>query len=268
MNKILRYCLTGTLMLLSILPAAGGGRLSNKQMRKLAERMETLYTPWEEVSLKGKFRMEGLPLSPSVRLYMVRDSLIVMSLSAPLIGEAARIELDNDSITLVNKMKHCFTRLPMSALEKFYPGNLTDFQEFLLGRVVICGQGLMSADLVSGLDWYPGDGTDDADLSSGEWMLVPQSQWQPDGARYGYVLYEDLTPESLIVEIDDSDDYVEMDYYYDRGKTTLDMLAAYGRHTLEAQLILDAPADKVQPIKRLTSLAGYNQVPLKQLLKF
>ncbi len=257
------------IMLLVAWPAQGAGPLSGKEMRRMAGEMEERYTPWDEVSLKGKFRMEGLPLSPSVRMYMVRDSLIVLSLSAPLIGEAARIELDNDSILMVNKMKRTYTSLPMSALQKFFPGSLADFQEFLLGRVVICGRGLMSPELVPGLDWYAGDGSDSADEeASGQWLLVPQSSWQPEGARYGYVLYEDLTPASLIVEMEDCDDYVQMDYIYGKDKTTLDVLAAFGRHTIEAQLILDAPSGKVQPIKRISSPAGYARVPLKQLLKF
>ncbi|MDE7159670.1 MAG: DUF4292 domain-containing protein [Muribaculaceae bacterium] len=271
MKRILKQSITLLLLLVSVLPASASGSSSNgilskKEMRALASRMEAAYKPWEEVTVKGKFRMEGLPVSPGMKLYMVRDSLLVMSLTAPFVGEAARIEMDTDSITLVNKMKRTMTRLPVTALEKFFPGTLTDFQDFLLGNVVICGHGPVSADMASGLECYPAE-EDDPD--SGELLLVPADEWQPDGARYGYVLTEDLAPASLVVEIEGCDDYVQMDYTRDRGgKTLLDIIAAIGPTSVEGQLQLETPSGKAQPIRRFVPSSDYVRVPLKRLLKF
>lgn len=251
--------------------------LSKKEKRQLLTEASADAPSWSELSLKGKLQTDLLPLSPSVKVYMQRDSLLIMSFSAPFVGEAARIEIDPDSITAVNKMKRTVAKAPIRDLRALMPGSLGELQDFLTGRVVIYGQGLLRSDLSSGLDCYPVY-DEETDPTSGEtvvaegmepegWLIMPRTDWQPDGARYGYVLDTELRPASMVVELDDSDDYAQIDYEYKGDQTLFAISTAHGPMTLEADLTL-SPTDKVQPMQRLEIGGKYTRVPMKKLLKF
>ncbi len=196
--------------------------LSKKEKRQLLTDAAGEAPEWSEMSLKGKLQSDLLPLTATVKVYMRRDSLLLMSFSAPFVGEVARLEIDTDSITAVNKMKRTVTRVPVRDLRAVLPGSLCELQDFLTGRVVIYGQGLLCTDLSSGLDCYPVF-DESTDPVSGEtvvveteapegWLIMPRTDWQPDGARYGYVLDTELRPASMVIELDDSDDYLQVDY--------------------------------------------------------
>lgn len=252
--------------------------LSKKEKRQLLADASTDAPAWSELSFKGKLQTDLLPISPSVKVYMQRDSLLIMSFSAPFVGEAARIEIDADSITAVNKMKRTVAKVPVRALQGVMPGSLGELQDFLTGQIVIYGQGLLCPDLSSGLDCYPVY-DEQTDPTTGEtlveetgdpegWLIMPRTDWQPEGARYGYVLDADLRPASMVVEPDDSDDYAQIDYEYGKnGQITFAISTAHGPKVIEADLTL-SPADKVQPMERLNTAGKYTRVTMSKLLKF
>ncbi len=253
----------------------GSNTLSNKEKRTLLKDAAPEASQWREMSLKGKLQTDLLPLSPSVKVYMKRDSLIVMSFSAPFVGEAARIEIDPDSIVAVNKMKRTYATAPTTAIASVFPGALTELQDFLTGKVVICGQGLLGPDLASGLDCYPvwdeeASTEETAGAAAGDdpegWLIMPRNSWQPDGARYGYVLDTRLRPASMVVELDNSDDYAQIDYLYKGQDVTFSICTAHGDRTIEADLTL-APTDKTQPMARIGLNGKYTKVPVRKLLK-
>ena len=63
------------------------------------------YSNWGSVELNGKFRCSLLPISATVKIYMKKDKEIMASVRAPFVGEVARVEVAEDSVLIVNKMK-------------------------------------------------------------------------------------------------------------------------------------------------------------------
>lgn len=102
------------------------------------------YNDWETIDMSGKLRTSGLPVSLSLKLYMEKGSEIILSVRAPLIGEAGRIEINGDSITAVNKMKRVFCKESLSGILSSYPGFISDLQSLLLGRIIVVGAGELS----------------------------------------------------------------------------------------------------------------------------
>lgn len=109
------------------------------------EKIANGYPAWKNTDFSGKFHMDGLPLSPTVKIYMEHDSLIQISLRAPLVGEVGRLELSNDRLLCVNKMKKVYVDESPKGLFEMYPSAISDFQSILLARVVLLGQGELKA---------------------------------------------------------------------------------------------------------------------------
>ena len=66
------------------------------------------YMPWQSAEFSGKLKTDKLPVSPNVKIYMVRDSLLQISVRAPLLGEVGRLNLTHDEVLVVNKMKKIY----------------------------------------------------------------------------------------------------------------------------------------------------------------
>mgnify|MGYP002908447808 FL=1 len=58
------------------------------------------YTPWSSVQLDGKLRMDKLPVSPSVRIYMEKGKKLYISVRAPFVGDDGGVTnvLSNDAL--------------------------------------------------------------------------------------------------------------------------------------------------------------------------
>lgn len=102
------------------------------------------YNDWETVEMTGKLRASGLPLNPTVKLYMAKGSEISVSVRAPFVGEAGRIEISGDTLTAVNRMKRVYCKESLSGILSGYPGFISDLQSLLLGRIVVLGSGELS----------------------------------------------------------------------------------------------------------------------------
>lgn len=104
------------------------------------------YTAWEVCEISGKLRADGLPLSPSLKIYMKRGTDLVISVRAPFVGEVMRLDLDSSCLLLVNKLKKVYCRESVDNLMRVYPGLCGDIQSLLLGRIVVPGYGELSAE--------------------------------------------------------------------------------------------------------------------------
>lgn len=147
------------------------------------------YLPWEKVKIDGKLRMQGLPLSPSLKIFMEKDSLIDVSIRAPFIGEAARIVINTDSVTIVNKMNKTFFNEGITDFLKYYPAGISGIQDLLLARVFIEGDD-DSKDLSELADIY---------YENNQFNVVPKENSKLPGIEYGYVVDEYFKPLLLIV---------------------------------------------------------------------
>lgn len=99
------------------------------------------YMPWQSAEFSGKLRMDGLGISPTVKMYMVYDSLIQVSVRVPLLGEVGRLELSCSEILIVNKMKHTYCKESTDNLMRSYPTVIQDLQSLFLARVTVLGAG-------------------------------------------------------------------------------------------------------------------------------
>lgn len=218
------------------------------------------YYAWENISMSGKLSSPMLPVTASVKIYMEKGNIILVSVSAPIIGEAARIEIDGQEALVVNKLKNSYTVVAMEDLETFCPGGLNALQDLILGRIDILGKGELGHDDAGLLDLY--------DTGEGSWMLLPAQDL--DNAPYVYfytVNCESYLPERLAVIAQNGEGEMDCYYVWDRKNVILNFLASLGGKGMEATLRLNNPDTTVKPLSRLELSSKYRQTDLKGVLK-
>jgi hypothetical protein len=149
------------------------------------------WNDWETASISGKFRMAGLPLSPSVKIYMERDSSVFISLRAPLMGEVGRAEITDSAILVVNKMNKTYVEESLDKALAYYPGGISDIQDLLLGRIPIAGFGTLSHEIERVVDVYAEE--------DGTATLVVNGEAEIPGFNYGFVIDSGFFPAALMV---------------------------------------------------------------------
>lgn len=203
------------------------------------------YNDWQTVSISGKLKMKGLPLSPSVKIYMEKDSLLIISFRAPFVGEAGRAEITSDSVLAVNRMKKVYFKESLQDFMKYYPGTVGDLQELILGRIMIPGNG---SDLVSAQDDL------EIYIQEEELAVIPGEGLQVEGFGYGYLLYPDGRPKMLLVVPDLQPD-ITVTVGYEYLKKGYDLNLTYEAKNqngtyqyITAQMELDQPLFGGDPI--------------------
>ena len=175
------------------------------------------YVDWDKVSLQGKLKMEGLPLSPTVKVFMQKDSLISMSIRAPFIGEAARIDITPDVITAVNKMNKTYVQENIEEFLKYYPGDISDLQDLLLARFFLPGYNVSEITLDDLIDIYYEDN---------QYNVIPKGEAEIDGIKYGFVVDSLFNPLMLIVLPEENPD-IELTALYDYKSRGYDLILNY-----------------------------------------
>ena len=194
-GKLNRYyfsaILIAVILLFSVSMHAEEKKLDSSSRNEMIDSIVSDWDSWEKLSLSGKFKMEGLPLSPSVKIFMERDSSIIISLRAPFVGEAGRLEVTPDSVLAVNKMKKTYCKESLEGFMAYYPGTLSDLQEILLGRVVLPGFGTLMETDYDNVEIY----TDDYS----EFSLIPSENALLEGVSYGYLIDGTMKPTVLLI---------------------------------------------------------------------
>lgn len=187
------------------------------------------YLPWERVTLQGKLKMQGLPLSPSVKIFMLRDSLISISIRAPFVGEAARIEINQDSITAVNKMNKTFVSERVSEFLKYYPGGISNVQDLLLDRFFLPGQNLEEAEIEDLIDIY---------FEDDQYNVIPKGEAEIEGIKYGFVVDEAFNPLMIII-LPESRPGLEISAVYNRKLQGYDLQFIYQEDNKKMEFTLE-----------------------------
>ena len=212
---------------------------------ELVDSISSLYKDWNTVSISGKLRMAGLPVSPSVKIYMERDSSVLISLRAPFMGEVGRAEIYSDTLLVVNKMKKTFVKEPLSKVLAYYPGTLSDVQNILLARPVIAGFGLLTPEIVENIEIYS-----EAD---GQFSLVPVADVALEEFNYGYLIDGMARPSALLVlPLTKPGIMVSLTYEYGDKGYNLSVTYQSPEKSKGGTLELDLPdwnGSPVQPIK-------------------
>ena len=217
------------------------------------------WTDWDEVSLNGKLKMAGLPVSPSVKIFMQRDRAIFISLRAPFVGEVGRAEITDSTVLMVNKMKKVYMEESLEKVFSFYPGSLYDLQNLILGRVALPGLGILSHEVEDSVDIYAEE--------DGTFSLVVAEEAEIPGINYGYVFDSGFWPVALLVLPQQTPDVsVTLGYeYYEHG---YDMTVFYRSDTknYHATLELDEPDWNGRAFDRLSISSKYRKVDLKEFM--
>ena len=251
-----------------------------KERKKAAREISSDYTQWNKAALNGRFKCDKLSIAPSLKISMVRDKSLIISVRAPFIGEAARVEVDNETLLFVNKMKKCYTRLEMSGKEKL----LSNVQSLFLGRVVIFGEGELSESNCGKTEIYDLFDPDGELMGRGVVPDLPVEE-----ISYGYTVDSDNRITGVILSALQSaievvtqgnnrseeiaaDEFVTLasvDIQYDGdGNAEAQIRAAYSRYKFEGVLEMNAPEYGAKLIEPFKLTEKYREVPLKQAIKF
>lgn len=252
---------------LMILPLCGKAQNEEPQPIGATESMEIIdsiagsYFPWTEVSMSGKLSSPMLPLTASVKVYMVKDSLTLISISAPLIGEAARIEVDRERVLAVNKMSNKFATVRTEDIETVCPGGLAALQNLLLGRISLLGAGQLTAGDAENVKLYP--------LNETDLVLLPDQ----DLEDAPFVYFFNIDRSNLRLEkftVLDQTGTNGLDWIYtwkNAEEKTIDLRAMLGNKGLEASLKLGRPDFSPKPMDRLKLTSKYKESDLKGLMR-
>lgn len=208
--------------------------LPDRDRRALADSIAARATDWETVNISGKLKMKGLPVTPGVRIFMKRDSVVLISLRAPLLGEVGRAEIADSTILMVNKMNKTYVEEPLSKALDYYPGGISDVQDLILGNMVIPGFGNLSPDTEEMVEIYHED--DDT------FTVVASEEAALPGFNYGYVLDSALNTGALMVlPLSRPDVSVTLTYEYFENGYDLAFYYQSEKRNHTATLELDLP---------------------------
>lgn len=228
----------------------------------LEEKVEILLPePYEKVTLQGKLKMTGLPVSPSLRIFMQRDSLISISARAPFVGEAIRIDIFTDSLIAINKLNK--TYLTLSGRDKvrgLSSLKLNDMQDLLLGRLFIPNHNLEEEEIDSLLEIYHEDTF---------FNLIPKKEARIEGVTYGIMTDEDFLPMALTVMPEGGvDTELDVVYSYNLQGYDIQLIFLYGDRSMTATLELKQPEWSGESAKSIDTGKKYREVSLSDFLRF
>lgn len=221
------------------------------------------YAPWKVVSIDGKLKMNGLPLSPTVKIFMEKDKLVSLSLRAPFFGEVGRLDLTPDTITIVNKMNKTYVQENIAG--KGIVGGkilgLNEVQSLLLGRFFLPGNDINTANLEDLVEIFYEDD---------QINVLPKGEAEIEKVKYGFAVNEQFIPKLLVVVPRDSEKTdIEVSVEYDWKASGYDILFAYGEgnRNYEMRFELKKPEWKGDGPKEMDLGSKYKKVSFEDFLK-
>lgn len=219
------------------------------------------YPKWETAELSGKLKLKSLPLSPTIKIYMQNREVLILSARAPLVGEAVRVELDRDSLLIVNKLNNTYCLESADKLQEIYPSLCGEVQSLLLGRVVIPSKGELSEDNVLLADIET--------LANGTKKISPKLENFPVDVIMDYILTPDGKLKNLGLAMD-TKKLFSLDYNW-KGNDGCDMKATVTKKGAPyvVELNLDAPKFGITMPDRYKLKPGkLTRRKLKEMLSF
>ncbi|MDE7345893.1 MAG: DUF4292 domain-containing protein [Muribaculaceae bacterium] len=216
---------------------------------------------WTDLSMQGKLSFDGLPMSVSVKVYMKRGESVILSARAPFLGEVARVEVDQDSITLINKHTRCYNVQPFAGLEVDRKAYLTDLQDILLGQVAFPGHGRLTSENAILSQWIA--------LPTEEVLIYPSAALQTAGTEYGFVMdssYWQLC--SFVLMLQQAKVMVETKYVYGDKGWTLGLEISLPKKKMKGEVQLSYPDYEAAPLEFTAIGSKYRKVDFTQLMKF
>jgi len=216
------------------------------------------YPEWHNVEFSGKLAADKLPLKPTIKIYMVRDSLIQLSARVPLMGEVARVTMTPRHLEIVNRYKKTYCEENADGMNDLYPSGLSDLQSFLLARAVVLGQGEVHGEVADMADVHR--------MDNGNIILVPRTEPGLVPFSYGYLLSPSLRTLATLVNIAGKAS-LELQYTYeDRGMRIDALYDNMKGKSYNVQLDFNTVrwgGREMQPVRT----SGYTKLSLKEFIK-
>lgn len=221
------------------------------------------YAPWQSVELSGKVRMAGLPLSPSVKIFMLRGARIDVLVSAPFLGEVAHATLTRDSVQIVNRMKRVYCQEAVSHLTREFPMAISDFQDLLLGRVFELSRGTLREETLEDFSVYQGE-----ENGSDALYVIPAMFASMPTLEYGFTL-EASTLQMLQFVARAMGAELGATFTRDgTGSTSISFRASVSGRYYAAALDLGAPKWNAVPFRRTPIDGSFRRVGIQEVMKF
>lgn len=217
------------------------------------------YTDWHQVTLAGKLHIDRLPISPSIKMYMERASLIVISMRVPLLGEVGTLEITPEHALMVNKMKRTYCDLSLSEFMSDLPVTLSDLQDIFLARIFLPQAGTLSMTNYTQADFYSDPG--------GGWLILPRHQPVEYDVSCGYSALTDGRTSNIFVSTLDGADQAVAAYDYDGKKTDVSLTLRYKNKDHTFGLTIHETDWKGKALKGATPDAQYRSQTLREFLK-
>lgn len=243
-------------------PANGSRILTAEEIAVAADTIMANYdADWTDLSMQGKLSFDGLPMSVSVKVYMKRGESIILSGRAPFLGEVARVEVNRDSLTIINKYTRTYNMQPFAGLPVDRSVYLSDLQDVLLGQVAFPGHGRLTPDN-AGLSQWIG-------LPTGEALIYPGVELQTPGTEYGFVMDAECWQlKSFVLMLQQTGIVMETRYDYGDKGWTLGLEISLPKKKMKGEVQLSYPDYDASPLE-FTKLGGkYRKVDFQQLLRF
>ena len=217
------------------------------------------YIPWDKIKMDGKLKMQGLPLSPSLKIFMQKDSIIDISIRAPFVGEAGRMVVTPDSVVLINKMNKTFVNEKIADFLKYYPGGISDMQDLLLARVFIPGYNLYDTDIEDLVDIF---------YEESQFNVMPKESAKIPGITYGYAVDETFQPLWLLI-LPESRPDLEIDAQYIYNLQGYNLILDYieGDKKRELTLELKNPESTREEPKSIEINKKFRQLSFNDFLR-
>ena len=235
--------------------------VSNKERKKIVGMISENYSDWGRAELTAKLQSDMLPATVTLRIFMEKNKSIMISGRAPILGEVLRIELDNDSILVVNKMKSTYAKLPVDILTRAYPDPLQDIQSILLGRVVIAGAGELGKRNNDAVEIF---------RTAEELVIVPAPEYNLPDYPYGYVCNAEGLITAFIFQSETAN--IALDTEYRNDKRYTDVKYEYYRngdvHDISGTIIFDPVKYGAAPMTPISIKSKYRRVSPMRVLSF
>lgn len=267
MKKIFSMILLAMLSLGLSIPAAPQQLeqpqpISKSLKKAVVDSIVRKYTPWNKVSVSGRLSSPLLPVSATAKIYMEKDKFTQISLSAIIVGEVARIEIDDKEVMIANKYSRKYMRLNMNEFKELYPGGQSELQNLLLGRISLLGKGQLTSADTSSIEIY--------DTYPQSWAIIPNSDFQQPGTVYLYSVERgSLNLSQFMLRDEEGDGQMACLYQWGQaGAYTMEMEASLGARSFAGQFQLGSPVKADKPMERFSPDARYTRVyTLRDLLR-
>lgn len=234
--------------------------IEGKAKEALIDSITDGYFDWASISMSGKVSGNMFPFSPTVKIYMEKDELLIISCSVFLMGEVGRIEIDRNQTLVINKMSGKYTTVETALMESMCPGGLSAIQNLLLGRVAILGEGELNAENAADVDIY--------EVEPSLLMLVPDQDFEATGYIYFYFIdrISKFTDRFVVMNVDLTDVLADLNYSYTAKEITLNGATELNGRQVEMTLKLNQPDVKTKAINR-QDISKLKKVGVRDILR-